>query len=524
MQHQQGIWVSLIFFAIISMSCSLAERTVEEFQEEGITSPTPTRSEAVAWSGGEYQSADFAFRVPERWSLHEGPSAQGQNAWNYYRLNLKILVEVNSPQRLPKVTITQGDIPQGSSLEQVFLDTYNEISTEIREASEPQSTQVDGLPAWTMRYERPWGEPWYAFQDTWVENSGKIYTVSCLWNLNPTEEEEQGCRTILDSFHFTTTAHPATPEPEAVETVPPEPSAEPENADATEALPPGGCPENLGKLVFGYDPMDLSGVHYGIYLMEADGSGRIRLSSEEERNDNMPSWSPERCRIAFRSHSPDGDDDIFVMNADGTLLGRLTTDPADDLFPEWSPDGKQIAFISYRDGYRNLFVMEADGSQQRQLTFNQKEFTQWLAWSPDGEYIAYTYNPEGGEIGGSIHVIRPDGSGERQVTPQEGSRHDSEPTWSPDGEKLYFLSNRSAHVEIWEINLDGTGLKQISTLYGSGYGIDHSLRISPDGNFLVFYGAGDGAEFMTDLYRIGVDGSGLTNLTRSPGREEWVDW
>jgi TolB protein len=158
------------------------------------------------------------------------------------------------------------------------------------------------------------------------------------------------------------------------------------------------------------------------------------------------------------------------------------------------------------------------------LTFNQKEFTQWLAWSPDGEYIAYTYNPEGEEPGESIHIIRPDGSDHRQVTPTTGRKHDGEPTWAPDSQKLYFISNRSSQVEIWEINLDGSGLKQISSLYGSGISIDHSLRISPDGRFLIFYGVGESVDYMTDLYRIGVDGSGLTNLTRTPGKEEWVDW
>jgi Tol biopolymer transport system component len=263
-------------------------------------------------------------------------------------------------------------------------------------------------------------------------------------------------------------------------------------------------------------------VHYGIYLMDADGGNRVRLSSPEAKNDRMPAWSPERCRIAFVrfSGTGKGDDDIYEMSADGKTIHRLTTDPGRDTFPDWSPDSRQISFISDRDGSRNLFVMDADGGNQRQLTDQQqlprtaRGYVQWQQWSPDGQEKAFTYNP-GTEQGTSLYIIRPDGDGLRQLVDRA-----AEPAWSPDGQKIYFFSNRTGQVEIWVINRDGTELKQVSSVYGIVFP-DHSLRVSPDGRKLAFYGTGpEVTEYGTEIYVINVDGSGLNNISHAKGQDE----
>jgi hypothetical protein len=113
-----------------------------------------------------------------------------------------------------------------------------------------------------------------------------------------------------------------------------------------------------------------------IYVMNADGSGQTRLTNDPA-NDLSPSWSPDGEKIAFSSFrdSTEGNDneDIYVMNADdGSGQTRLTNDPADDKFASWSPDGEKIAFSSNRDnGDNEIYVMNADdGSQKIRLTNN----------------------------------------------------------------------------------------------------------------------------------------------------------
>ena len=106
--------------------------------------------------------------------------------------------------------------------------------------------------------------------------------------------------------------------------------------------------------------------HSDIYVMNADGSGRRKLTHNARYNAE-PAWSPDGQKIAFRS-TRNGNRDIYVMNADGSGKRNLTRNPARDGSPSWSPDGRRIAFVSNRDGRLEAHVMNADGSGQRRLT------------------------------------------------------------------------------------------------------------------------------------------------------------
>jgi Tol biopolymer transport system component len=132
-------------------------------------------------------------------------------------------------------------------------------------------------------------------------------------------------------------------------------------------------------------------------------------------------------QIAFESDR-DGNAEIYVMDADGTELERLTDDPAGDAQPAWSPDGTKIAFASDRDGDLDLYVMNADGSGVEQLTDDFPGTESYPAWAPDGTRIAFT-GLRGGDPPFGIYVMNADGTGVRRCT--DDPAEDAGPVWSP---------------------------------------------------------------------------------------------
>ncbi len=141
-----------------------------------------------------------------------------------------------------------------------------------------------------------------------------------------------------------------------------------------------------------------------LYLVNADGSHLTRLTNTAE-SEEFPTWSPDRQYIAYSS-SRDGNAEIYVINADGSGRVRLTNNPAKDQFPAWSPDGQRIAFASGAAGHEAIYVIGADGRHPTRLTDDVG--ADFSAWSPDGRLLAFK-----GE-GGKIVIMRADGS--TQVT------------------------------------------------------------------------------------------------------------
>jgi Tol biopolymer transport system component len=213
--------------------------------------------------------------------------------------------------------------------------------------------------------------------------------------------------------------------------------------------------------------------------MRADGTHVLRLT--RRRGDELdPAWSPDGRAIVYRDsrRGINNDDEIYVMNADGSGQHDLTNDPVNDWSPAWSPDGELIAFSSQRPGdlTRNIYVMRPDGSHVRNLTKDQAE-AEYPAWSPDGRRIAFTSYRGGGTTSSAvpnydISVMNANGSNPRDLT-GTSTAYEGYPAWSPDGRRIAFDSDRNApsppsggegerDSDIFVMNAYGSGIVDVS--------------------------------------------------------------
>jgi len=262
-----------------------------------------------------------------------------------------------------------------------------------------------------------------------------------------------------------------------------------------------------------------------IFMMCPDGSN-VRQLTQNTCVDGRPSLSPDGQKIVFVSNC-DGNDDIYTMNIDGSQRQRLTTDPGNDWWPMWSPDGTQIVFDAIRPEHsdrRQIYVMNADGSNQRRVSNGTQGDDADASWSPDGKRITfwstrinarhldiYTMNANGSDVrhlGTSLYAV------------------DGSPSYSPDGTKILFGSNGCAgdldaangyDPEICVMNTDGTGQVKLTE---NGFR-DINPRWSPDGTQIVFESYRDGN---AEIYVMNADGRNQHRLTSDPSIDMLPDW
>ena len=209
-------------------------------------------------------------------------------------------------------------------------------------------------------------------------------------------------------------------------------------------------------------------------------------------------------RIVFTSLR-DGNLEIYVMDADGGNQENLTNHPAYDGQPDWSPDGTKIAFVSRRDGVSQIYVMNADGKNPIRLTDGPR----WKRdpdWSPDGGKIAFTVNADWKKEELLDHIAVMDADGNNRV---KHENHAMEPSWSPDGGGIAFTSRRDDwNWDIYVIGADRRGLKRVT------HDLAPKFRpaFSPDGGRIAYISDHEG---FRHIFVVGADGGNRVRLTHN---------
>jgi Tol biopolymer transport system component len=194
--------------------------------------------------------------------------------------------------------------------------------------------------------------------------------------------------------------------------------------------------------------------NWEIYVINADGTNQIRLTNTSRDNTN-PDWSFDGSKIVYSSGHEREDMHIFIMKTDGTGQTQITNGSGYDRSPAWSPDGRKIVFSSNRDGNESIYVMNADGSAQTRLTSTSSDIDP--AWSPDGTKIAFSSYRDSTY---KLYVMNADGSGQVRLTNTSVSNYD--PSWSPDGKRIAFSSSSTGKGDIYVINADGSNPVQLT--------------------------------------------------------------
>jgi Tol biopolymer transport system component len=297
----------------------------------------------------------------------------------------------------------------------------------------------------------------------------------------------------------------------------------------TQRVPLGEAPNGKIKIAF---VSDLDG-HNNIYVMNADGSGVRKLTHTTTEEEYILRWSPDGQKIAFmRRRLGSQEAGIYVMNADGSGQERITDDVLAFSQFTWSPDSQKIAF-SKNDGVGtgDIYDINADGSRQIRLSGSAGDFEVYVGtpvWSPDAQKVTFirgtfevTDTASSAEASAPVYelsgtyVVNANGTGETKLNSSGSS---SILAWSPGGEKIAFTQPGMNNNDVFAMDSDGSNITKLTSTPANELG----PTWSPDGEKIAF--TRDDALGTADIFVMNSDGTAQTRLTNTPGGEGIISW
>ena len=287
---------------------------------------------------------------------------------------------------------------------------------------------------------------------------------------------------------------------------------------ATTAFPAGLA----GALVFQSDRRgaDNPDGHNHLFTLDLATRQVVQLTTGRNHHDQHPKWSPDGRRISFVS-SRGGNFDLYVMNADGTAVTRITDHPANDFDPIWMPDGQSMIFSSERDSRSDLYRVWLADRRVDRLTHHFVGRAIMPSVSPDGKRVAFAAQTlqrlQFWEF--QIHILDL-ASGKTRALDNTGGA--CWPTWSPDGRQLanVLLAKEPSTLQVR--GADGGGARE---LVGDPKRWHYYPDFSRDGAWLAFAVSPahhEGEDW--DLAVAAPDGSKYHRLTTGPGNDRLPDW
>lgn len=250
-----------------------------------------------------------------------------------------------------------------------------------------------------------------------------------------------------------------------------------------------------------------------IYVMDPDGSGVVRLT-RNKAFDGYPVWSFDGQWIAFESNR-EGRFQIFVMDRHGKRTHKITGNAYDNRYPCWSPNGKWIAYQSKRENGLQIYAVNLSTGKERPLT--RAWYKSGLPnWSPDGKKIAFTANKM---LGWGVYVMDSDGKNIKALDTKGGA---CRPHWSRDGKRIAYVSQKADKKgDIWIMSGDGLDKRRLTT---DALNYDYYPSWSADGNWIVYANTRHKKKGNWEIRIINVNTGASQQITHHPAQDRYPDW